>query len=269
MEGSLKGALEETHQERERMRNFATAKCMNCNLEMQLSTFTDHAATCNKANDAIDMCETTSEANDHQICNSDSIVQELQTIFADRAIEDLQLEAAQSSDIHAAEDIIVDQQMELSAMESDPTHPKVSTEHRNKKVDNLQQILHKFRKGFLSNHEIRISIDRDEIWPCGFLFYKKCINDPKRLKMKFEVNFTGLTREKSGMVAGAESYELFGVLLKEVSLRLLEGKEKNLVPERVRGNVTNFVILGMLVGQFLLNRDPCIAIMAPWVYDMM
>ena len=67
-------------------------------------------------NDAIDMCGTTSEANDYQISNSDSIVQELQTMFADRAIEDLYLAAAQSSDIHAAVDIVLDQQMELFPM---------------------------------------------------------------------------------------------------------------------------------------------------------
>ena len=68
----------------------------------------------------------------HQISNSDSIVQELQTIFADRAIEDLQLAAAQSSDIHGAVDIALDQQMTLAPMASDPTYFKFSTEHKNK-----------------------------------------------------------------------------------------------------------------------------------------
>ena len=105
---------------------------MNCNLEVELSTFTDHAATCCNVNDAVDMCETASEENDHQIANSDSIVQELQTIFADRAIEDLHLAAAQSSDKHAAVDIVLDQQMGLSSMASYPAHPEVSTEHKNK-----------------------------------------------------------------------------------------------------------------------------------------
>ena len=77
-------------------------------------------------------CETVSEVNNHQISNSNSIVQELQTIFADWAIEDFHLAAAQSSDIHAAVDIVLDQQMGLSSMASDPAHPKVSTEHKNK-----------------------------------------------------------------------------------------------------------------------------------------
>ena len=97
---------------------------MNCSLEVKLSTFTHHADTCYKVNDAIDMFETASasEANDHQISNSDSFVQELHTIFADKAIEDLQLPAAQSSNIDGAVDIVLDQQMELSPMASDPTH---------------------------------------------------------------------------------------------------------------------------------------------------
>ena len=86
--------------------------------------------------------------------------------------------------------------------------------------------------------------------------------------MIFEVNFTGPTGEQSSMDAGALSYDFFGALLKEASFRLLEGKEENLVPKRSGGNVTNFVILGMLVGHSLLNGGPCLAVMAPWVYDM-
>ena len=214
------------------------------------------------------MCETASEANDHQIANSDSIVQELQTIFTDRAIEDLHLAAAQSSDIHAAVDIVLDQQMGLSSMASDPAHPEVSTEHKTKEVTTLQQILKQVREESLTNQEIKISVDRDEIWRCGLLFYKKCINDPNRLKMSFDMKFTGLTGEQSSMDAVALSYEVCGALPKEASFRLLEGKEENLVPKRSGGNVTNFVILGMLVGHSLLNGGPCLAVMAPWVYDM-
>ena len=86
--------------------------------------------------------------------------------------------------------------------------------------------------------------------------------------MDVEVNFTGLTGEQSSMDAGALSSEFFGALLKEASLRLLEGMENNLVPKRSGGNVTNFVVLGMLIRHSLLNRGPCLPVMAPWVYDM-
>jgi len=86
--------------------------------------------------------------------------------------------------------------------------------------------------------------------------------------MSFEVSLTGLTGEKSSMDAGALSYEFFGALLKEAPLGLVEGKEENLAPKRSGGNVTNFVILGMQVGPSLLNGGPCIAVMVPWVYDM-
>ena len=99
--------------------------------------------------------------------------------------------------------------------------------------------MHKFREASLSNQEIKISFDRDESWRCGFLFYKKCINDPNQLKMSFEVNFTGLTGEQSSMDAGALSYEFFGALLKEASLRLLKGK--NLVPKEVGGGMLQIV----------------------------
>ena len=129
---SSEGALEYAHQQRVQPRTVAKAKCMNCNLEVELGTFVDHAATCYQVNDAIDMCETASEANDHQISNSDSIVQELQTIFADRAIEGLQLAAAQSSDIHGAVNIVLNQQMKIFPMAADPSHPKFSTENKNK-----------------------------------------------------------------------------------------------------------------------------------------
>ena len=71
---SLDGAVEDARQQGVHPRNVAKARCMNCNLEVELSTFTDHAATCCNVNDAVDMCETASEANDHQIANSDSIV---------------------------------------------------------------------------------------------------------------------------------------------------------------------------------------------------
>ena len=49
----------------------------------------------------------------------------------------------------------------------------------------------------------------------------KCINNPNLLKMSFEVNFTGLTGEKSSIDAGALSFGFLGALLKDASLRLL------------------------------------------------
>ena len=72
--------------------------------------------------------------------------------------------------------------------------------------------------------------------------------------MAFEVTFTDATGEQSSMDAGALSNEFFGTLLKEASLRFLDGKENNLVPQRSGGNVTKCVSLGMLVGHSLRNR---------------
>ena len=261
-------SLEDACQQGVYSRYVATAKCMNCHLEVELSTFTDHATTCCKANNASGMCETSPDVNSHQIPSSHSIVQELQNIFPDRAIENLENAAAKSSDIHSAVDIVLNQEMELSPTAPGPTQLTASTQHKNEEVTTLQQLLYNFREESLSTQEIKISVDRDEIWRCGLVFYKKCINNPNRLKMSLEVNFTGLTGEQSSMDAGALSFEFFGALLKEASLRLLEGKEENLVPRRSGGNDTNFVVLGMLMGHSLLNGGPCIAVLAPWVYDM-
>ena len=127
-------------------------------------------------------------------------------------------------------DIVLDQQMELSSMASDPTHPKFSIKVKrlllcSKYYTNLERNPFPDKKSRFMLIGMRFG--------CVDFFSTKI--EPYRLKMSFEVNFTGLTGEQSSMDVGALSYEFFGVLLREASLRPLEGKEENLVPKRSRG----------------------------------
>eukprot|EP00794_Sanderia_malayensis_P012499 gene12499-13785_t len=253
--------------------NIAMAQCLNCNSEVELSKFNDHTANCPKMYASIDDCVLPSEVKeyDHKAANSNSILHTLQTIFVDKEIEELQRAATQSSDVHAAVDVILDAQRGDLPTSSVVVQPTGSASHNNVEtatISSLQQLLVQFQEEHHSTQEVKISVDRDEIWRCGLLFYKKCIANPSRLHMNVEVNFTDLTGQQSSMDAGALATEFFGALLKEASLRLLEGMENNLVPKRSGGNVTNFVILGMLIGHSLLHRGPCLPVMAPWVYDM-
>eukprot|EP00794_Sanderia_malayensis_P000722 gene722-23261_t len=166
---------------------------------------------------SIDDCVLPSEVKeyDHKAANSNSILHTLQTIFVDKEIEELQRAATQSSDVHAAVDVILDAQRGDLPTSSVVVQPTGSASHNNVEtatISSLQQLLVQFQEEHHSTQEVKISVDRDEIWRCGLLFYKKCIANPSRLHMNVEVNFTDLTGEQSSMDAGALATEFFGAL---------------------------------------------------------
>eukprot|EP00794_Sanderia_malayensis_P001738 gene1738-1935_t len=181
--------------------NIAMAQCQNCNSEVELSKFNDHTANCPKMNASIDDCVLPSEVKgyDHKVVNSNSISHTLQTIFVDKEIEELQRAATQSSDVHTAVDVILDAQrgdLPTSSVVDQPTGPASYNDVETATISSLQQLLVQFQEEYHSTQEVKISVDRDEVWRCGLLFYKKGIANPGRLHMNVEVNFTGLTGEQ-------------------------------------------------------------------------
>ena len=115
-------------------RTTVKAKCLTCNLEASLSAFSGHTAPCCNMYTTTDVCIPISEVDENasKLSNSDSIVQTLQSIFADKAIEDLQQAASQASDTHAAVDIILDDLSEISLMATEVLNPETSVTHAGK-----------------------------------------------------------------------------------------------------------------------------------------
>ena len=106
-----------------------------------------------------------------------------------------------------------------------------------------------------------VKIKREDIWRDAVRFYKISMAKKSNLFQKLAVGFEG----EEGIDVGALTVEYFRKLF-EIFRRVKS--ETFLIPKRSGGNLTLFKILGITIGNSLLQGQPPFPYLHPWCYAM-
>eukprot|EP00794_Sanderia_malayensis_P020918 gene20918-22972_t len=247
---------------------------LHCNQKMQLDNLRVHQESCGNANSFDDEAAFTDDAhygaaaNDrrqipsfdnepHQstsepidpCCSSSSnsqqeVVAVLQEVFPAIEMEQLISVANSSGSINAAIEVPVNEDRKPDA------------------EDHSLTAITRAYKSAMTDDEIHLSVERDQIWITGLAFYKKSANDLHRLTKKLTVSFEG----EAGLDAGAISAEIFMLLLHQLKKRLFIGATEQVIPIKDRSKLPLFRLAGVIVVYSIKLGGPAFPCLNPRVY---
>ena len=129
----------------------------------------------------------------------------------------------------------------------------------------LDSFLNRFKSDKMSEDYEEMAVDRECIWRDAMKHYKRKINDNAGLRKRLEVSFIN----EDGLDGGAMKTEFFQLVLGEVTKRLFEGDQMNLLLVKDSRKLFLFRMAGMLMVHVILQDGPLYAIptLAPSVAE--
>ena len=117
------------------------------------------------------------------------------------------------------------------------------------------------------NDNLRLVVNRDEIWKCALTFYKTAQVNPQRLTLNLQIEFEG--SGELGLDGGALRAEFFQLLFTEVNWRLFEGEENTRVPRKGCDNLALFKLVGNMMSHAIMLKCPSLPQFPEWLYDVL
>ena len=116
-----------------------------------------------------------------------------------------------------------------------------------------------------STADTTIEVSRDNVWRKAKGFYKSCLHESQRVRLRrsLHIEFEG----EEGIDAGALKAEFFSTVLKSLNEELFEGDHARRVPKCDWENVQMMEIAGMMISHSILQGGPGFPCLAPVVVD--
>ena len=132
------------------------------------------------------------------------------------------------------------------------------------KTASAQEILEFYQKKNIDcSDEVKVVVNRDEVWKCALTFYKLAMKCPERLSRTLFVEF----QNEEGIDGGALRLEFFELVLQEIKHRFFEG-DNNLIPRRSLGGAGfQLHLSGMMIAHSIMQGGSSFPFLASWVYD--
>ncbi len=125
----------------------------------------------------------------------------------------------------------------------------------------------KVEKTMQLNEDLRLTVNREEVWKCALTFYKTANVHPQRLKLNLQIEFE--SSGELGLDGGALRAEFFQLVFKEVDWRLFEGEENQRIPRKGCDNIALFKLVGNMMSHAVMLKCPILLQFPEWLYDIL